>query len=328
MERFANGENRSLIGNTELRKKLISAVSDAVDTMVIKPSKFDILATSFFQNPSSTLGNFGRVITQFKAHPITFMRKGMWRLMAKNPDLDLRIPEQADLNSYIKQGFSADEAANFADLKNPIMANRRHIKDVTADVMILSGTLMAMSGVVVQLKEFVKGNQPFKVTGEGSGEFWTRTTQTAGVGGLITDLLFLTGGKQLLQMLYSDEKIRMMESQDYMKLFMGPLIQDVFSLLSSTTKLGEGFRREGFGLDRGEYKNKQLSNLSKLLIHSTGYENLILTALLSRLYGAEQIHQMLDPKGFRRKKKRARKLALEQRWKGKEHNILFEALQD
>ena len=332
LERKPNGDLYNAMGDTPIRKKFISAVTDAVDTMVIKPSKFDLLATSFFNQPSSLSGNMWRVVTQFKAHPITFMRKSMWRLVAKNPDLDFRIPEQADINTYRKMGFSANEAMDFANLKNPIIANRRKIKDITSDVMYLASTMMVTSAVVVQLKEFVKGNQPYKMTGEGSMEFWLRTIQTAGVMGLVSDLYFLTGGRELMKMLYSDEKIKMMEPNEYWGMFMGPLIQDIASLLSITLKGAEGIRREIKGLDKGELKNKQLSNLSKLLIHATGYENLILTALLSRLFGAEQISQMLDPKGFRRKKKKAKKKAQEERYNmfnsGKEHNFIYEALQD
>ena len=65
----------SEVGRQNLRQKYISAVSDAVDTMVMKPSEFDKMTAALFFKDGAIMNQVMRTFTQFKAHPISMMRK-------------------------------------------------------------------------------------------------------------------------------------------------------------------------------------------------------------------------------------------------------------
>ncbi|ANS05404.1 hypothetical protein [uncultured Mediterranean phage] len=62
-------------GKASTRQKVTSAMHDAVDTMVMTPSQFDIDSAALFNDPLGVGGQVIKSITQFKAHPISFFRK-------------------------------------------------------------------------------------------------------------------------------------------------------------------------------------------------------------------------------------------------------------
>jgi len=62
-------------GKRSLRDKLTAIMADAVDTMVMKPSQFDVLSTGLFNDPNLITGQTWKAMTQFKSHPISFYRK-------------------------------------------------------------------------------------------------------------------------------------------------------------------------------------------------------------------------------------------------------------
>ena len=73
-----------------LRSKFVAAMADAVDTMIMKPSQFDKMAGAFFTKEYVGTGaQVARTMTQFKAHPISFVRKTMARNWQHKSTMDL-----------------------------------------------------------------------------------------------------------------------------------------------------------------------------------------------------------------------------------------------
>lgn len=62
-------------GKSSVRQKVASALNDAVDTMVMTPSQFDIDSAALFNDPLGVGGQVIKSMTQFKAHPISLFRK-------------------------------------------------------------------------------------------------------------------------------------------------------------------------------------------------------------------------------------------------------------
>ena len=59
-------------GKSSVRQKVSSAMNDAVDTLVMTPSQFDIDSAALFNDPLGVGGQVIKSMTQFKAHPIHF----------------------------------------------------------------------------------------------------------------------------------------------------------------------------------------------------------------------------------------------------------------
>ena len=62
-------------GKSSVRQKVASAMNDAVDTMVMTPSQFDVDSAALFNDPLGVGGQVIKSMTQFKAHPISLFRK-------------------------------------------------------------------------------------------------------------------------------------------------------------------------------------------------------------------------------------------------------------
>jgi len=62
-------------GKSSVRQKVSSAMHDAVDTMVMTPSQFDVDSAALFNDPLGVGGQVIKSMTQFKAHPISLFRK-------------------------------------------------------------------------------------------------------------------------------------------------------------------------------------------------------------------------------------------------------------
>ena len=58
-------------GKSSVRQKVSSAMNDAVDTLVMTPSQFDIDSAALFNDPLGVGGQVIKSMTQFKAHPIS-----------------------------------------------------------------------------------------------------------------------------------------------------------------------------------------------------------------------------------------------------------------
>lgn len=75
-------------GKTSLRQKLSASFNDAVDTMVMTPSEYDVAVGSLFNEPGSWGSEIIKTLLQFKTHPIAFTRKIILR-QGKNEDSKL-----------------------------------------------------------------------------------------------------------------------------------------------------------------------------------------------------------------------------------------------
>tara|TARA_R110000868_G_scaffold234986_1_gene488707 strand:- start:3433 stop:6063 length:2631 start_codon:yes stop_codon:yes gene_type:complete len=62
-------------GKASTRQKVTAALNDAVDTMVMTPSQYDIDTAALFNDPLSVGGQVIKSLTQFKAFPISMFRK-------------------------------------------------------------------------------------------------------------------------------------------------------------------------------------------------------------------------------------------------------------
>ena len=67
-------------GKSSVRQKVSSAMNDAVDTLVMTPSQFDIDSAALFNDPLGVGGQVIKSMTQFKAHPISLFRKVYMRM--------------------------------------------------------------------------------------------------------------------------------------------------------------------------------------------------------------------------------------------------------
>ena len=83
-------------GKASTRQKVSSALHDAVDTMVMTPSQFDIDSAALFNDPLGVGGQVIKSMTQFKAHPISMFRKVYMR-MYKQEGLSATISTAASL---------------------------------------------------------------------------------------------------------------------------------------------------------------------------------------------------------------------------------------
>ena len=107
-------------GKSSLKQKLSAYFNDAVDTMVMTPSEFDIAIGSLFNNPQDWGYQLFKTVLQFKTHPIAYTRKVLARSMKQS-----------------KSGY-----------------------ELATNMTILGAEMMLMGLVVVQIKDFLKGKQP------------------------------------------------------------------------------------------------------------------------------------------------------------------------
>lgn len=87
-------------GKASLRQKVSAALHDAVDTMVMTPSQFDIDSAALFNDPLGIGGQVIKSITQFKAHPISMFRKIYARLY-KSEGLSSTVSSAAALTASL-----------------------------------------------------------------------------------------------------------------------------------------------------------------------------------------------------------------------------------
>ncbi len=112
-------------GKTSLKQKIVAAMRDVQDTMVMTPGAYDVAAGRLFAEPGTWGSEVIKTLFQFKSHPISYTRKVLYRTV-KNSD--------SKTEAYAK-------------------------------MTLLGAEMMLMGIAVVQLKEIVKGNQPRKIDG-------------------------------------------------------------------------------------------------------------------------------------------------------------------
>jgi hypothetical protein len=87
-------------GKSSVRQKVSSAMNDAVDTLVMTPSQFDIDSAALFNDPLGVGGQVIKSMTQFKAHPISLFRKVYMR-MYKEEGLKSTVSTAAALTATL-----------------------------------------------------------------------------------------------------------------------------------------------------------------------------------------------------------------------------------
>ena len=264
------------------RNKISAAVADAVDTMVMKPSEFDKLSSALFANPEDWHGSLFRVLTQFKAHPISYTRKTLWR-------------------SY----------------------KAKNTTDMIQDVAWLSGALVFTGAMVIQLKEFIAGRQGYNWD---NPELWTRAGREGGPFGLISDMFMQSGGQELLLQQMVDEKIRFPTAGQLATNHLGPLLNDALNLMASGAGLVRGTQLKYKDLDDGQYLDKKIGDITKMIAGYSGLQRLWWTKMIYRKYLTETLTEFMDPAGYRRRQRKARNDAINARFGNKANNVLFDKL--
>ncbi len=280
--------------DSTIQDKWTAAVKDAVDTMVIKPSEFDKRATSLFQNKDQGWATqLIRSMTQFKTHPITYTRKIYMRKFFR---------KQAELSG--KQYTHAEKLV---------------------DIAYLTASNFLMAYLVNVTKDVAKGKQPQNiVTAEDRYAVMERALITGGALGLVSDTFFNLASPLLEQLMSPEEKVRYTRPE-VNRLFLGPLVQDIYNLIQDTSSMGTGGIQYAYGLEDAEYFTRNISKLGKYALHLTGAETFVGTALIYRLLVNEYITQMIDYDGYRRKQKNLQREADKTRG-GEVNNFIYKNL--
>lgn len=251
-------------GKSSLRQRLSATFNDAVDTMVMTPGDYDIAAGALFADPGTAGEQVFKTMFQFKSHPIAYTRKIIWR-----------------------SGKQANNKIEFL-----------------TNMSILTTEMMLMGVVVVQLKDFLRGNQPRNWD---DGNLWIRAAEQSGALGLISDTLLQFGGSQKLSQWFTDEpeSAFVSRSQKASQL-LGPFLSDI-------NKLTDG--------------GKSMSDFSLMLAESfLPFQNVWWAAMFKRWLIHDYIKQRTDKKSYRRQQKKLKKIARDNRIDGKPNNIIYDTI--
>ena len=288
--RVERSEVDNIIKETNIRDRLVAVVSDAVNTMVMKPNEFDRLATAFYGDESKPMAQVMKLVTQFKAQPISYTRKVI-------------------LRQFVRKG---------AEMSGVDYKTMHKMEDFA---MLIFG-LTAMGAVQLQLKQVVAGKSPYDMT---QPKFWTEVVEQAGYLGLLSDLPMAMGLRNVVDSFLSDEKEGIASSSQMYDRLLGPMIADTMKAMTGTAKLLVGAGRTLKGLDEGEYAGTGFSDIVGLLSNNLGFKNFIWTKMLYRKYLTEQASQWLNSKDYNRSQRRMQKEADETR-KGQVNNWLYKNL--
>lgn len=183
--------------------------------------------------------------------------------------------------------------------------------------------LFLMSGVTIQLKEFLAGRQPFDAT---SSKFYIRAFQEAGVAGIVGDIFMQGGITKLAEEIFSEDKARTISDRDITQLLVGPMMGDLLKLTTSGLGTVQGSIRAGKGKDGGEQLLRETGDIVRLLAGSVGLERLWYTKMLYRAFVSDQLDQYFDPKGYERKRRRFLKDAKKSKIGRKTDNVLYKSI--
>ena len=187
----------------------------------------------------------------------------------------------------------------------------------------LTASLMTFSILVTQLKQFVAGREQYDPT---EPELYIKAFQQAGVVGIMSDLFMIGGGETLMREALSDEKAKALNTYDIMNQMVGPLLMDILKVMSSTGGVIQGGFRTLRGKDSGELAMQNFGELAKILVATSGFQNLWQTKLLVRGLLAEPLMEFTDPRGYKRRERKAVKDARNQRIGGEANNFIFKKL--
>jgi hypothetical protein len=144
--------------------------------------------------------------------------------------------------------------------------------------------------------------------------------------GIMSDLFMIGGGETLMREALSDEKSKALNTYDIMNQMVGPLLMDILKVMSSTGGVIQGGFRTLRGKDSGELAMQNLGELAKILVATSGFQNLWQTKLLVRGLLSEPLMEFTDPRGYKRRERKAVKDARNQRIGGEANNFIFRKL--
>lgn len=284
---FDSVKFRKRLGTDSVFQKMQAVMNDAVDTMVIKPGDYDILATSLFPEEFAGAGaQVAKMLTQFKTHPITYYRKVIARRFLKRK---------------LRDDFDTPENVNFETIQ---------------DLAVITGLMVTVGALVVQLKQAVAGKQPFKYD---SPTLWARAATTSGAFGILSDMFLQFGGEDTIAQMISPNKEKVRTTSETLEQFLGPMIVDIGKVLDNFRKIGVGAIRDGKGIDDGELIAKGFTNISKFALDTAGFKNLVLTKALYRIFVTEYVTEFMDPDGYYRTQSRLDTEAFDERIGGKKN---------
>jgi len=229
-----------------------------------------------------------KMLTQFKTHPITYYRKIIARRFLKRKLTD---------------DFAFDQP------------NKQLVENV-ADIAVITGLMVTVGALVVQLKQAVAGKQGYKFD---SPTLWARAATTSGAFGILSDMFLQLGGEDTIAQMISPNKEPIRTTSQTLEQFLGPMIVDIGKLLDNFRKMGIGAIREGKGLDDGELIAKGFSNITKFALDTAGFKNLVQTKALYRIFLTEYLTEFMDPDGYYRTQSRLDNEAFNERLGGKKN---------
>lgn len=281
-----------VVRESPIQQKIIAAVSDSVNTMVVKPGEFDRAASAFFQDDSKLIGQMMTMITQFKSQPISYTRKVFMR--------------QFHRKLY--------ETAMPAEVYGKM--------EKIGDFVALAGGLLVMSALQLQLKQTVAGKTMYDMK---TPTFWLETLNQSGIVGLYQDFFLQLGGKELLTQMTSEDPESVLSSAEKYDRIFGPILADAQKLMDGIARTAQGGVRYYKGIDDADMLKSGVSSITSLVASYSGAKNLIITKMLYRKYMTEFLGEWFNADGYERAQKRAQADADENR-KGKPNNWLFESL--
>lgn len=265
-------------GKSSTRQKVSSAMNDAVDTMVMTPSQFDIDSAALFNDPLGVGGQVIKSMTQFKAHPISLFRKVYSRM-------------------YKSEGLASTVSTAAA----------------------LTATLTFMGGLVLQIKQYLAGKEPYKV----NNEFFVQAIAQGGGIGIATDLFMLAGGDNVLRAVFGGETRYISPDRKAMNV-LGVLFADFIKVSSILTEAP--IQVSKYLYDDDYNFGRLMRNSSKTILDLVPAQSLWYTKMLYRKYLHEYIAQLADPKGYRKRERNLRKYARKIKGQNKYNNFIYESL--
>ena len=184
--------------------------------------------------------------------------------------------------------------------------------------MTLLGSEMLLVGLaVVQLKDLIKGKQPRKLN---DANLWIRAAEQSGAYGLFSDsLLQILGGSLVLSAFTDDPESRFMYRDQAQKQLLGPFMSEIMRTTENIGSLAKRFAKDDWDGFFGESTNE--------LLTYAPFQNIWYLTMLRRMLFNDYIKSRTDPKGYSRQQKRLRKKAKENRFGGKDKNIVYESIQ-
>ena len=260
-------------GKSSLRQKLSATFNDAVDTMVMTPGDYDIAAGALFADPGTAPEQVLKTIFQFKSHPIAYTRKILWR-----------------------SGKQANSKIEFL-----------------TNMSILTTEMMLMGVVVVQLKDFLRGNQPRNWD---DGNLWIRAAEQSGAWGLISDTLLQFGGTREISQFTDEPESSFVSSNQKASQLLGPFISDMLKFTDAS--IVKSLKEDTW--------QQNLTNTSVGLLNYVPFQNVWWAAMFKRWLIHDYIKQRTDKKSYRRQQKKLKKIAKDNRIGSKPNNIVYDTI--